>query len=341
MSLSRFQRTLLRGEDLVYFDGFSGIGGWTEAVERTGDRVSAAVNHWDKAVMVHAANHPSVEHRREQLDDTFDYCSLPDFNAAVLSPSCQGHSNAGQMGRAASGDVTAAHDKLRATAWAVSRCLHERRPEVCVVENVAEFMRWEQIEAWKMSITCLGYSLTEQVLLASKWNTPQRRHRVIYVAHHEGAPIHLRDPDVPERSLRGVFDRSAGGWKDISSMKPRSPKNKSPYLTAREKAEVSDARLRGRLGWGQHTNYNRWGLTTDAPAPTLTTVPGLMFWTKAGRYRQWTDGELLAASTFSRDYDLCGVTRKDASRLIGNAVPPEFGRGILEAVKAEALRLIA
>jgi len=337
--ISPLQRLLLRGDDLVSFDGFSGVGGWSEAVEQAGGRSAVAVNHWPLAVKVHEANHPDCEHRVEQLDDLFDYTSLPDFNLALLSPSCQGHSSAGQMGRASSSTVTGAHDELRATAWAVSRCLHERRPPVAIIENVAEFRTWEQIEAWKLSITCLGYSLTEQVLLASKWNTPQRRCRVIYVAHHEGPPIHLQDPVVPERSLRGVFDRTASGWKAIADMKPRARSNTSKYLTAREKAAVSDARLRGGLGWGQHTNYNRWGRTTDEPAPTLTTVPGLLFWTKGGRYRQWTDGELLAAMSFRRDYDLCGVTRKDASRLIGNAVPPNLGEGIIRAVKARALDL--
>jgi len=297
------------------------------------------VNHWDIAVRVHATNHPDTDTRCEQLDDCFDYASLPDFNVGLLSPSCQGHSNAGQVGRASSSTVASVHDGLRATAWAVSRCLHERRPPLAIVENVAEFTKWEQVEAWKLSITCLGYSLTEQVLLASRWNTPQRRHRVIYVAHHEGPPIHVTDPEVPECPLRGVFDRSARGWIPISDMKPRSRSNTSTHLTAREKAEESDRRLRGALGWGQHTNYGRWGLTTDEPAPTLTTVPGLMFWTKAGNYRQWTDGELLAASTFPRDYDLCGVSRKDASRLIGNAVPPKFGEGVIRAVAARALEL--
>jgi len=55
---SRLQRLLLRadkhdeplGAQLVGFDGFSGVGGWSQALEQAGGRAAAAVNHWDIAV---------------------------------------------------------------------------------------------------------------------------------------------------------------------------------------------------------------------------------------------------------------------------------------------------
>jgi DNA (cytosine-5)-methyltransferase 1 len=344
MPLSPLQRRLERGLEFRGVDEFSGLGGWTEAAAKTANdanpvSVIAAANHWPLAVQVHSANHPGVQHICQDLRQ-FDFSQLPQFEVLLASPSCQGHSRAGRAGRRSSKSVAKTHDELRATAWAVVDCLEVCRPLLAIIENVVEFSDWVLMPAWLMAIERLGYSVTKQVVLASRWDTPQRRYRVIYIAHLEGPPLRIQDPNVPERGLQGIFDRSAGGWKNISSMKPRSTKNNSPHLTAREKAEFCDQRRQGQLGWGQHTNYGRWGLPTSEPAPTLTTVAGLMFWTKSGRYRQWTDDELKMTQSFPKDYSLCGVTRKDAAKLIGNAVPPEMGRGIIRATldAARALR---
>jgi len=45
-----------------FFDGFSGMGGVSLGIERAGCRVAVAVNHDDRAIKAHAANHPYTAH---------------------------------------------------------------------------------------------------------------------------------------------------------------------------------------------------------------------------------------------------------------------------------------
>lgn len=112
-------------------DLFAGWGGFTLGAELAGVRVVWAANHWPRAVEVHAANHPGVEHVCQDLRQA-DWTALPAFDLLLGGPACQGHSEAGQPARAR-GHV---HDAERATAWAVVDCAEATSPRAIVVENV-------------------------------------------------------------------------------------------------------------------------------------------------------------------------------------------------------------
>lgn len=332
---------------------FAGVGGLEIAGKAAGCEVVAAANHWPLAVQVHAANHPDVVHYCEDLTThfdpeseeikKFDHYKLPQFDLLTAGVACQGHSRGGRHGRKVSKKVAAEHAKLRATAWAVTECLEVCRPRFFIVENVVEFLDWTLLEPWLESLRKLGYNVTTQVLHAKRWGVPQDRVRVFFIGHHEGAPIAVSDEDAPEllglksREVPGVeqcFDPTIGGWKPISKVR-HTPSDKG-YKTAREKVEYANERLGGALGWGQHTNYGRWGCSMKDPAPTLTTKPAMLWWVRDGMYRLWQRPELLAAMTMARDYDLLGSKKEPEAKLIGNAVPIKLGQGVIEAVKRAA-----
>ena len=223
---------------------------------------------------------------------------------------------------------------LRSTAWAVIDCLEACRPRLAIVENVVEFKDWECMPAWELALELMGYSVTSQVLTASMWGVGQRRRRIFYVAHL-GDPISVSDPEgVDETGVLDVFDPDASGWRSIATMSQAKPGAK--YKSAGDKARISNERRRGELGHGQHTNYGAWGLDPSRPCPTITTCPAHLFWTRGGEYRLWTDLELLRAMSFPDTYDLCGSTRAEAARLIGNAVPPKLGAGLIKSVIGQA-----
>lgn len=319
----------LKGIDL-----FAGAGGFTLAAEDEGIEIVKAINHWDKAVQVHAANHPGTEHERKDLCK-YNFRKLDPFDLLVAGPACQGHSPAGQTGRAHSQKVADDHKQLRATAWAVWACLKHCRPRFAVIENVPEFAKWAELEQWLFDLRTLGYVVTQQVLLASKFGIPQRRWRLFFICVLGGPAAHVENPDVLEPGVITIFDEDADGWIDIEDMRERP--SKKGHKTAKEKARIADERLDGALGWGQHTNYGCWGIPASEPVNTLTTKAGQLWWTRDGQYRLWTRGERKQAMGLPADYDLLDATEAEAAKLCGNAVPPKMaGACIRAALRAAA-----
>jgi DNA (cytosine-5)-methyltransferase 1 len=122
-------------------DLFAGCGGTSEGAREAGLDVVWAGNHWPAAVELHRRRHPRAIHVCQDLQQ-FDWRHLPDHEILWASPACQGHSEAGQPGRAADGSLAAAHDHLRTTAWAVIGAVLAKQPRAFVVENVPEFCEW-------------------------------------------------------------------------------------------------------------------------------------------------------------------------------------------------------
>src|SRR5688500_10649044 len=121
-------------------DLFAGCGGFTEGAEEAGVTVKWAANHWRPAVDCHAANHPTVEHACQDLQQA-NFLDVPDIDLLLASPSCQGHSPA-------RGKDKPHHDAARATAWAVVTCAEVKRPEAVICENVPEWAKWVLWPAW-------------------------------------------------------------------------------------------------------------------------------------------------------------------------------------------------
>jgi site-specific DNA-cytosine methylase len=320
--------------DAKAVDLFSGCGGLTLAAEGEGVHVTDGLNHWDKAVEVYAANHPKARAARENLCG-FDFATLEPFNVLLAGPACQPSSQAGQVGRKRSKKVFDDHMQMRATLWAVLCCLRVCRPKVAIVENVPPVDEREDVPEWLAEWRALDYTVTDQLLCASRFGDPQRRWRRFFIGVHEhvGEPITVANPDAPEPGADQIFDASAKGWVPISKMRKTVSKRGKP--TARERAEIANAKLGGRLGWGVHVSHRgAWGRPASEPIVTLTTKPGQLWWVRDGMYRQWTDNERKAAFSFPRDYDLCGATKEEAARLLGNAVPVLMGRAVIRAALA-------
>jgi DNA (cytosine-5)-methyltransferase 1 len=320
-------RTGLKGIDL-----FCGAGGFALAQERVGIDVHLAVNHWDRAIEVHAANHRSTRHEKRNLLG-FKFGELQAFDLLTAGMACQGHSDAGQIGRASSKKVFDSHAQMRATAWAVWKCAQVCRPRYIVVENVRGFIRWRDLQRWLAALRKLGYAVTQQFLLASKFGVPQRRWRWFFICVLGGPPVQMVNPDVFEPGVGTIFDASAPGWIDIddlSDFKSAKAIDKG-YLSPREKARYANARLNGELGIGQHTNYGYWGIRASEPVNTVTGQAGQLWWTRDGQYRLWTRNECKRAQGFPDSYDLLDTTEREAAKLIGNAVPIDLAMAVIRA----------
>ena len=129
-------RKRIRAADLFCGGGGTSTG-LLQACEEAGLECDLlAVNHWDKAIETHAANHPKAKHLCVNLDSIEPANAVPGGKLDILlaSPECTHHSNA-RGGKPMS-------DQSRASAWHVVRWAESLRPRVIIVENVREFATW-------------------------------------------------------------------------------------------------------------------------------------------------------------------------------------------------------
>jgi DNA (cytosine-5)-methyltransferase 1 len=127
-------------------DMFCGAGGESTgilqaAAERDLNVRLTAINHWERAIETHAANHPGAEHLCQSVEHIDPAKSVPGQRLDLLwaSPECTHHSTA-RGGRPRS-------DQSRASAWMVLKWLSELYVERVIIENVPEFMSWGPLDS--------------------------------------------------------------------------------------------------------------------------------------------------------------------------------------------------
>lgn len=204
---------------LTIADLFCGAGGTStgavQAAESLGYRVDlTAVNHWERAVETHSANHPEARHYCASVDSLNPRLIFPDGDLDILwaSPECTHHS------RARGGKPML--DQSRATAWCVTRWAEALRPSVVMVENVPEFLEWGPLGsngkptqankrrtflAWVETLRAIGYTVDWKILCAADYGDPTTRRRLFVQAVRGRRRIVWPDPThAPDSNLWGL-----------------------------------------------------------------------------------------------------------------------------------------
>lgn len=294
-------------------DLFAGAGGFTAGAQEAGVDVLWAANHWPEAVDVHSRNHPGVDHSCQDLMQA-DWSAVPDHDLLLASPCCQGHSSASQPKRLAK------HDADRATAWAVIMCAEARRPSTILVENVRPFLRWALLPSWLDAFQRLGYHTRTHLFDTASFGVPQNRQRVI-VSARLGAPLELQDPERDALPAASFIDWDhADGWAPVST---------KPVGVMRRHER---ARRKGLSTYLMHYSSDHSGRAIDRPIGTITTKNQWAL-VRDGQIRMLTTGELAAAMGFPAGYQL-PRTKKEAVRMLGNAIPVPFAAELVRQAAA-------
>ena len=156
---------------LTITDMFCGAGGSsTGAIQNDGISVRTALNHWDKALESHNANHPDTVHVQADIKET-DPRYIATSDILWASPECTNHSVAKGKKRITNqadlfGDTLPdeAADRSRATMWDVPRFAEVHRYRAIITENVVDAAKWVMFEAWLMAMKSLGYEHKIQYL---------------------------------------------------------------------------------------------------------------------------------------------------------------------------------
>ena len=305
-------------------DLFAGLGGFTTGAIDAGITVAYAANHWSVAVDYHEMNHPGIAHECQDLRQA-DWTALPEYDVLLAGPACQGHSDAGRKHK--NQRVRTKHDADRSSAWAVVDCAEVTQQSTIIVENVPRMMLWGpdkkggMFRHWLQAFGLLGYSVEVLTLHAADYGVPQSRNRIFVVCRRgKNARRSIKLPQKQaHRSICEILDPNAGGWAHIDS-KPAG---------VRRRWELGRERY-GRTFLAQHTRDHK-GRDLSRPIGTVTTVNQHWHLVDGKRIRALTIRELARAQGFSDSTKLPSQI-KNATKLIGNAVPPPLARIVLEAV---------
>jgi len=156
---------------LTMTDMFCGAGGSsTGATSLPGITVKTALNHWDKALESHNANHPDTIHVQADIKET-DPRYIGHSDILWASPECTNHSVAKGRKRITNqpdlfGDALPdeAADRSRATMWDVPRFAEVHKYRAIITENVVDAAKWVMFDAWLMAMKSLGYEHRIQYL---------------------------------------------------------------------------------------------------------------------------------------------------------------------------------
>lgn len=214
------------GHELIA-DNFAGGGGASEAIRLAfGRDPDFAINHDGEALCMHAANHPSTAHEREDvflINPTVMTGNRP-VGAVWFSPTCTHFSKAKGF--------NILNQKVRGLAWVVLKWGEQIAPRLMFLENVEEFEGWGPLDETGHPIkahkgrtfqafiaalttglspdhpdieeihdtlgrdfpmerlyTGLGYQVEWKVLRACDYGAPTIRKRLFMVMRRDGLPI--------------------------------------------------------------------------------------------------------------------------------------------------------
>ena len=183
----------------LIIDSFAGGGGASFGIEMAlGRSPDIAINHDAEAIALHAANHPTSKHYREDIwkVDPLEATGGRPVGLMWLSPDCK-HFSKAKGGKPVS-------KRVRGLAWVAIRWASAVRPRVIVLENVEEFKDWgpvlatgrpcpvrkgQTFRSFKRKLEHLGYEVDHGEMRACDYGAPTIRRRLFLIARCDGQPI--------------------------------------------------------------------------------------------------------------------------------------------------------
>jgi len=333
---------------LTLIDLFAGAGGMTLGFEREGFSSQLAVELDSVAARTYEKNFGGAV-----LAEPIEEVDLfPPADVIIGGPPCQGFSPLGR-------DRDPRSRSLLNRLWReYVRALRQARPQVFVIENVPEFVRSEQFEAFlrtsRRDPALRSYQIEYRVLNAANYGVPQRRRRGIVIASRIGPPIWPESTHGPEATLLGV--RQYATVREAIGDLPLEP-NGMNWHVGRNPRAMSIERYRAVPEGG-----NRFDLARNRPdllpecwrrkKTGTTDVFGRLWWDRPaftirteffkpekGRYlhpeahRPITHREAARLQSFPDDFVFEG-SKIEVARQIGNAVPPLLAQAIAGSIRA-------
>ena len=220
-------------------------------------------------------------------------------------------------------------------------------PGFVLVENVPGISSKEGSPMGKFisTLESLGYKVAHHVTDMSQYGIPQKRKRFTLLASRV-SNISLPEPTNKQKTLKDIlgpkngFSKIKAGTKDSSKFLHSAANLNQKNI---ERLQMTPANGGDRSGWqnkkkykldcyssGEKKFYDTYGrMWWDRPAPTITTK---FYSISNGRFAHPEENRAISIregatiQTFPKDYEFIGNSVASISKMIGNAVPPAFGK---------------
>lgn len=318
---------------ITFVDLFSGMGGFTQALQRRGMECvfSCDINPIANKIYEETFNHKP---RGDITNIPSDH--IPDHDVLCAGFPCQPFSTAGNH--------KGFKDERGMMFHEIMRIAHDKKPKVLLLENVPQLKRMQNgkyIEEIRYAIQDIGYNYYDAILNSADYGVPQARKRLYIVAVRNDITNAFYFPQPFEFRVR---------MKEIlQDVVSESLFYKKPYhmfgrdiqhLSDRDCKKIGFVGLNIKLNKSGHVNA-RGGqgqgiYDIDFPAPTLTTGM-IIYIMNENKVRKLSVREMFYVMGYD-DLDIQRYRYERYSysamrRLLGNSVCLPVIRGIATKIK--------
>lgn len=335
-------------------DIFSGCGGLSLGLERSGMRVCVAVDNDATVRETYEINHRGAKMivsdvRTVAGNDLLKRTPARRLDVLAGCAPCQGFSS-----------LTSKHrreDPRNLLVLELARLVRETDPAVVIMENVPGIARRGRglLEEFIRQLKTLGYYVNWAVLQMADFGIPQNRRRFVLTAGKGFVvplpkPTHARVPKGDELSWRTLRDaigdlkaparlRDAmrrGGpqkmnWHVVRDLEPKTIARLKAAIPGKTWTAVPE-HLRPKCHQGEYVGFTnvyqrmRWDQLPVTITSGCTTPAKGRFGHPDRRRTTISVREAASLQTFPRDYKFVTDHMDQACNMIGNAVPPAFAQ---------------
>lgn len=297
---------------------FAGAGGTSVGLKRAGIRVAIAYDFWAPALKTYRKNvggHAFNSDIRNRMFDIAHALARVKVDIIVGSPPCQDFSKAGQGVETERARLTQAYALL----------IGAIRPEWILMENVPEAAKSRTWKEARALLKRYGYGLTEMVLNAAHYGTPQARKRLIVVGRLGEADGYLASAirEAASEKPTTVRDMLIPGLPEDDALRDIGHFYVRPYTGGRGVRSIDEPcpTVIRTTGAAPEPKYLRDPHPSD-PIP-------------ATQAHVLTEGQVSRIQGFAPEWDWSpSGSKNDRFQAIANAVPPPLAEAVGRVILA-------
>ncbi len=298
-------------------DLFSGGGFGARGAVNAGGSPILAVDAWELAAKTYKDNFPEADVLCNTIQSLNPKQLSKKYKPDILltSPECTSHS-------IARGNRPVC-EKSRETAIDIIPWIQAMKPRWIILENVNRMKNWGRHAELIKTIESQGYAVSDMLLNASDFGTPQSRKRMFLIGSLDGYQITKSELISLNRKRRKTA-KSIIQWNKKYKSKPLYSKGRAEATI--ERAERAIKELGKNVPFlivYYGSDYAGGWQSIDSPLRTITTIDrfGLVTWEdETPLLRMLQPDELLIAMGAGKSHKLSNGSRRDKIKLCGNGV---------------------